>query len=141
MRESMAFALVPARVAQFVFGVAGAIALLLVVGGFYGFVRYSLEQRLKEIGIRVALGASRRRVFQLIVGSAFRLTVVGVLIGLAVAAAVARLASSLLYGLSPTDPLTFGGIATLLMLITLAAGYAAARKGLNVDPQVVLRHQ
>jgi macrolide transport system ATP-binding/permease protein len=141
MRESMAFALAPARVAQMVFGVAGAVALLLAVGGLYAFVCYALEQRLKEIGIRVALGASRRRVLQVVMGSAFRLTVVGVLIGLALAAGVARLASSLLYGLSPTDPLTFGGIAVLLMAIALAAGYAAARKGLNVDPMVVLRHE
>ena len=141
LRESMAFALVAARIAHFVFGVAGAIAFLLAIGGLYAFVCYALQQRLKEIGIRVALGASRRRVFGVIVGGTFRLTVVGVLIGLAMAAAVAPLASSLLYGLSPSDPLTFGGIAALLMLVTLLAGYAAARKGLNIDPQVVLRHQ
>ena len=84
---------------------------------------------------------SRRTIFQVIVGGAFRLTVVGVLIGLALGAAVARLASFLLYGLSPTDPVIFGGVAALLILVTLGAGYAAARKGLNVDPQVILRHE
>jgi ABC-type antimicrobial peptide transport system permease subunit len=100
-----------------------------------------LERRLKEIGIRVALGASRPEVFRVVVGGAVWLTVIGVAIGSAVAAAATRLLSALLYGLSPTDPLTFAGIAALLLLVTLTAGYAAARKGLNVDPVVVLRYE
>jgi predicted permease len=141
LRESMAFALVPVRVAQFVFGVAGAIALLLSVGGLYAFVSYALSQRMKEIGIHIALGATRRHVFRVVAGGAVRLTLVGVAIGLAAAAGVARLGSSLLYGLSAADPLTFGGVAALLILVAGAAGYAAARRGLGLDPQVVLRHQ
>jgi predicted permease len=141
MRERLAFSLVPVRVAQSVFGVAGVIALLLASGGLYGLVSYTLEQRLKEIGIRVALGATRQRVFRMIVGGAVRLTAVGVAIGAAIAAGAARLVSSLLYGLSPTDPPTFVGIAVLLTLVTLGAGYAAARKGLDVDPMTVLRNE
>lgn len=141
MREAMALALVPVRVARLVFGAAGVTALLLASGGLYGLVCYTLEQRLKEIGIRVALGASRRNVFATIVGGAVRLSVAGVLIGLALAAAGMPLLASILYGLSPTDPPTFVGIAALLILVTLAAGYAAARKGLTVDPMVVLRRE
>jgi predicted permease len=141
MREAMSFSLIPARLGQVVFGVAGVIALLLASGGLYGLVCYTLEQRLEEIGIRVALGASRGGVFRVIVGSAVRLAAVGVALGVALAAAGTRLLSALLYGLGPTDPLTFAGIAALLLFVTLAAGYAAARKGLDVDPIVVLRHQ
>lgn len=141
MRDAMASSLVPARITQAVFGVAGVIALLLTSGGLYGFVCYLLEQRLKEIGIRLALGASRRDVFRVIAGSAVKLALVGVAIGVALAAATMRLLSAFLYGLSPTDPLTFGGIAALLLFVTLAAGYAGARRGLYVDPIVVLRHE
>jgi predicted permease len=139
MREAAALALVPLRVGRLVFGVAGAIAFLLAFGGLYGLVSYTLEQRLKEIGIRVALGARRRNIFEVIVGGAVRITIVGVAAGLALAAAATRLLSAVLYGVSPTDALTFGGIAALLIAMALAAGYAAARKGLSVDPAVVLR--
>jgi predicted permease len=141
MRDAMASSLVPARIVQIVFSVAGVIALLLASGGLYGLVCYTLEQRLKEIGIRVALGATRENVFYVMVGSAVRLTAAGAAIGLAIAMAAMRLLSTLLYGLSPTDPLTFGGIAALLVFVTLGAGYAAARKGLDVDPMAALRHE
>jgi putative ABC transport system permease protein len=141
MREAMAFSLVPARVAHTVFSVAGVIGLLLGAGGLYGLVAYNLERRLKEIGIRVALGATRRQVFRVIAGGAVRLTAIGVVIGMGAAAAALRLLSAMLYGLSPTDPLTFGAVAALLFLVALAAGYGAARKGLEVDPMIVLRHE
>ena len=141
MREGMDFTLVPARIAQAVFAIAGVIALLLASIGLYALVWYSLEQRIKEIGVRVALGATRRSVFRLIVSSALRLTVVGVTIGVVVAAFSARVLSAFLYGVSSTDPVTFSGIAGLLVFTTLAAGYAAARKGLNLDPAVALRHE
>jgi predicted permease len=140
MRQRMAFRLVPARIAQGVFGIAGAIALLLASGGLYGLVAYALAQRVKEIGIRVALGANRRNVFRVIVGNAFRLTTIGVVIGVLLSAVAMRLFTSLLYGVSPTDPLTFGGIAGLLVLVTTIAGYAAARRGLRIDPMRVLRN-
>ena len=96
---------------------------------------------MKEIGIRVALGASREQVFRLIVGGTVRLSAIGVATGVLLAAGAMRLLASLLIGLSPTDPLTFGGIAALLVFVTLGAGYAAAQKGLNVDPMVVLRNR
>lgn len=141
LRDEMALALVPVRVARLVFGVAGVIALLLASGGLYGLVSYTLEQRLREVGIRVALGASRTDVFRTIVGQAIRLSAAGVLVGIGLAAAATRLLASILYGLGPTDPPTFAGIAALLMLVTVAAGYAAARKGLGVDAAVILRRE
>jgi predicted permease len=141
MREAMSFALVPARLARTVLGVAAVIALVLATGGLYGLVCYTLEQRLKEIGIRIALGASREVVFRLLVGGAVRLAAVGVVFGLLLGAGAARLLTSLLVGLGPTDPATFAGIGGLLIFVTLVAGFAAARKGLNVDPMVVLRNQ
>jgi putative ABC transport system permease protein len=115
------------------------IALMLAAGGLYGLVAYALAQRLKEIGIRVALGATRRNVFQVIVGNAFRLTTIGIVIGALLGAAAMRLFTSLLYGLSPTDPLTFGSIAGLLLVVTTIAGYVAARRGLAIDASQVLR--
>jgi hypothetical protein len=141
MREAMAWSLVAARLGQAVFGITGLIALLLASVGLYGLVYYTLEQRMKEIGIRVALGATRSAVFRVVVGSTLRLTVIGIASGAAVAAALTRLLAALLYDLSPTDPSTFAAIAALLLLVTLVAGYAAARSGLDIDPIVVLRHE
>ncbi len=141
LREGMGFSLVPARVASGVFTIAGTVGVLLAAGGLYGLVCYTLAFRLKEIGIRIALGATRRNVFHLIVGGAVRLTLIGVVLGVALAAAAARVLSSFLFGLSPTDPITFAGIAVLLICVTLVAGYAAARKGLGIDPVVALRRE
>jgi predicted permease len=139
MPDRMGLALLPVRVARLVFGVAGAIALLLACGGLYGLVSYSLEQRLREIGIRVALGASRRDVFHTIVGGTTRLSAAGIVIGTLIAAAATRVLQALLYGLSPTDAATFSAVALLLIVVTLVAGYAAARKGVNLEPIAVLR--
>jgi putative ABC transport system permease protein len=141
LREAMGFALIPAKIAQGVFGVTGLIGLLLAAGGLYGLVCYTLAQRLREIGIRVALGASRPNIFRVIVGGALRLTIVGVLAGIALAGAGTRLIASFLYGTSPIDPLTFAGVATLLIVVTLGAGYAAARRGLSLDPIAALRQE
>ena len=139
--EAMADSLLPARVSQIVFGVASLIALLLASGGLYGLVAYTLEHRLKEIGIRVAMGATRVGVFRTIIGGAAKLTALGIVIGAGLALAVTRLLTSFLFGVSPTDPVIFGGIALVLAAVTVGAGYAAARKGLNVDPMVALRHE
>lgn len=143
MRKSIATSpmLIPVRIAKVVFGVAGGIALVLAAGGLYGLVCYTLQQRLKEIGIRVALGATPRRVFGLVVGGAARLSLAGILLGVLLAAVAMRLLAALLYGLSPTDPVTFGAVAGLLGLVTLAAGYIAARRGLVGDPMAVLREE
>ena len=139
MREAMVEALGPLYIVQIVLGTAGVIALVLTAGGLYGLVCFALERRRKEIGIRITLGATRAQVLRLIVGGAARLTAVGVVIGVVVAAAAMRVMSVLLYGLSPTDPMTFGSIAALLLLVTVAAAYGAVRQGLKDDPVGLLR--
>ncbi len=141
LRDGMAFSLVPAQIARAVFAIAGTIGLLLAAGGLYGLVCYTLAFRLKEIGIRVALGASKRDVFTVIVGGALRLTAIGVVLGVGLAAAGTRALAAFLYGLSPTDPVTFAGIAGMLICVTLVAGYAATRRGLNLDPIAALRRE
>ena len=105
------------------------------------FVRYTIERRLKELGIRIALGATRSDVFRLITGSAMRLTAVGVAVGLMGAAGTTRVMTALLYGLDAFDPLTFAGVVAVLLLVALAAGYTAFRAGLARDPVVLLRSQ
>jgi ABC-type antimicrobial peptide transport system permease subunit len=139
MREAISTALVPTRIAQTVLGASGVIALLLAFGGLYGLVAYALQQRTKEIAIRVALGASRARVFRLVVGGVVRLAAIGIVAGALLAAGAMRVLQSLLVGLGPGDPPTYAAVAALLLVVTVAAGYAAARNGLRVDPAAVLR--
>jgi predicted permease len=137
----MAANLFPVRVAQTIFGIAGFVAVLLASAGLYGLVAYTFEQRVKEIGLRVALGATRPRVFREMLGGIFKLAAIGLIIGTALAGAAARLLRSFLSGISPADPIAFGGVLALMLGITLAAAYFAARKALNVDASVALRHE
>jgi predicted permease len=139
MRDAMAAALLPAVISQIVLGTAGAIAFLLAAGGLYGLVCYTLERRLREIGIRVALGATRADVRRLIVGGAARLTLIGIAIGVVIAALATRLLAAVLYGLSPTDTLTFVVIAALLLTLSVAAAGLALRQGLRAGPAALLR--
>jgi putative ABC transport system permease protein len=139
LREAMATSLVPARLARLVIAIAGGVALLLATTGLYGLVYYTLEQRLKEIGIRLALGADRRRMLELIVGSAMRLSAIGVVLGVLAALGAARFLSALMYGLSAFDPLTLAAVSTAMLLISLTAALTGARRGLLVDPTSILR--
>jgi len=117
------------------------IALLLAAIGIYGLMAYSVEQRLQEIGIRVALGAGRRDVTRLIFMQGMRLAGAGVAAGLAAAWGVTRLLSTLLYGVKAGDPPTFAAVAGLVALIALAAAWIPARRAAGTDPSVALRHQ
>lgn len=115
------------------------IALLLAAIGVYGVMAYSVEQRSQEMGLRMALGAEPRHVIRLVAGQGLALIGAGLIIGVAGALALTRLVASLLYGVSPTDPLTFVAIAVLLLSAAAAATYVPARRATRTDPMIVLR--
>jgi predicted permease len=120
-------------------GIAGGMALLLGVGGLYGVISYSVSQRSREIGIRIALGAQARAVTRMFVTHGFALAGVGVVIGLAVAVSIMRLMSSLLFDVSPIDPLTYVLVSIALIAATLLASYVPALRATAVDPINALR--
>jgi putative ABC transport system permease protein len=122
-------------------GVFGGLGMLLAIVGIYGVMSYSVEQRTHEIGIRVALGANPTQVMRLILAKGLNLILVGVAIGIAASFALTRLMSSLLFGVSATDPPTFVSVTAVLVTAALAACYFPARRATRVDPMVALRHE
>jgi putative ABC transport system permease protein len=120
-------------------GIAGGMALLLGVGGLYGVISYSVSQRSREIGIRIALGAQTRVITRMFVSHGLALAGVGVAIGLAVALSMMRLMSSLLFDVSPIDPLTYLVVSAALIAATLLASYVPALRATTVDPIAALR--
>jgi putative ABC transport system permease protein len=127
------------RLAMFLFVVFSGVALLLAAIGIYGVIAYSVTQRTVEIGIRMALGAQRRDVLRLVFVGAARLVGLGLASGMIGALVLTRLISSMLFGVSPQDPLTFAAIAALLAAIAALACWLPARRATNVDPMVALR--
>ena len=117
------------------------IALLLASVGIYGVFSYLVGQRIPEIGLRIALGAQRSDVLGMVLGEGVRMTLVGVGTGVAAALGLTRLMSSMLFGVEPTDPLTFVGVAVLLCVMALLACYVPARRAMKVDPMVALRYE
>ena len=123
------------------FALFGVTGLLLTLTGIYGVISYTVAQRTQEIGIRMALGAQRGHVLQMVMGQGLGLTVLGIGLGLAGALALTRLIETLLFGISATDPLTFIAIALLLMAVALLACWIPARRAARVDPLVALRYE
>src|SRR5437588_261230 len=136
-----AIALFAQRLAVKLLSVFGMLALTLAVIGLYSVMAYSVSQRTHEIGIRIALGARSGNVFRLIIGQGIFLTVVGISAGLVTAAVVMRFVSSLLFGVTATDPMTFISVALLLGAVALLACYIPARRATKVDPLVALRYE
>jgi len=129
------------RFSALLLGVFAALALVLASVGVYGVLAYLVGQRTQEIGVRMALGAKRLDVLRLVLTDGARLTLVGVGIGVAVAFGLTRLMSGMLFGVKPTDPLTFASVALLLTAIALLACCLPARRAMSVDPMVALRHE
>jgi predicted permease len=138
MEEALSQSLLQRRLYSWLIGVFAAIALVLALGGAYGVTSYLVSQRTREIGIRLALGAQRGEVTRLFIRSALRLIGIGVPLGLIVAAVLTRLMSSLLFGVSPLDPMTYAIVPIALGVTALVASYLPARRAASVDPAQAL---
>jgi ABC-type antimicrobial peptide transport system permease subunit len=139
MNEAISDSFAARRSAMALSSVFALVALGLAAIGIYGVTSHLVGRRTQEIGLRLALGASRREVLGLILGQGLRLASGGVALGLAAALVLTRLLAGLLYGTSATDLPTFAAVAVILVLVTLAACYLPARRGTRVDPAVALR--
>jgi ABC-type antimicrobial peptide transport system permease subunit len=122
-------------------GSFASLALILAMVGLYGLISYMVLQRTREIGIRVALGAQRCDILRMVLRQGIRAALAGVATGVIAGLALTRLMTSLLYGISPGDALTFAGAALLLLIVAFAACSIPARRAVRVDPVVALRYE
>ncbi|HLW43849.1 MAG TPA: ABC transporter permease [Candidatus Acidoferrales bacterium] len=141
MNDWLAQFLTQPRFRTFLLSIFAAMALLLCAVGIYGVLGQSVAQRRHEIGIRMAVGAQPRDILRLIIWQGIVLTLAGIVIGIAGSLALARLIVNLLYDVGATDPLTFGLVAVLVIIVSLAACYIPARRAMRVDPMVALRYE
>jgi putative ABC transport system permease protein len=131
----------PRRFNLYLLGGFAFMALVLAAIGIYGVIAYSVGRRMQEIGIRMALGAGRFDVLLLILGPGLALTLAGAGLGIAGALALIRSMSAMLFGVQPTDPLTFAAVSIVLVVVSLIASYIPARRAAKVDPMVALRYE
>ena len=141
MDQLMSESVAEQRFNMLLLAIFGALALVLAMVGIYGVISYSVSQRTREIGVRVALGATRSDIFKLVIGQGMILILIGVGLGLAASLVLTRLLTTLLYEVSPTDTLTFAGISFLLISVALLACYIPARRATRVDPMTALRYE
>jgi putative ABC transport system permease protein len=141
MSEVMSVSLAAQRFNTFLLGVFSGVALLLASVGLYGVLAFSVAQRTREIGIRMALGARARDVMRLVLRQGLALSLLGVIAGVGVSLAGTRVLAGFLYGVAPTDPATFVTVALVLVAVALVACLVPARRAMRVDPIVALRHE
>ncbi|MGB6961799.1 MAG: ADOP family duplicated permease, partial [Candidatus Acidiferrum sp.] len=141
MEQVLSHSLAPRSFMMFLLGLFAALALVLASVGIYGVISFAVSQRTREIGVRMALGAHPRDVLRLILGEGLKLVLAGVVLGIIAALAMTRLLSTLIYGVSATDPLIFLSVVTLLVAVALAACFVPARRAMRVDPIVALRYE
>jgi putative ABC transport system permease protein len=141
MEEIISASTADTRLPLVVLGVFASMALVLAAVGIYGVVSYSVSQRTHEMGIRMALGARRQDALRLVVAQGFKFALLGVTIGIIGALGLTRFLSSFLYGVNPTDPLTFIMVSLILSSVALMASYIPARRATKVDPMVALRYE
>jgi predicted permease len=141
MQEFVSNSISTQRLTMMLLGVFAALALTLSAIGIYGVISYLTGQRLHEIGVRMALGASTRDVLRMVLGEGLRTTLIGAGVGLLAAIGLTRLITKVTYGVGATDPLTFGGVTALLVAVALLACYIPARRAMRVDPMVALRYE
>jgi putative ABC transport system permease protein len=141
MEEIVSRAVARQRFSMMLLGIFATLALVLAAVGIYGVMSYSVAQRTREIGIRMALGAQRRDVLKMAVGQGLKLVLIGVAIGVASAFVLTRVMASLLFGVSATDPVTFVTISLVLVTVAALASYIPALRAARIDPMVALRYQ
>jgi predicted permease len=141
MQDIVAGSMAPQRFPMVLLAIFAGLALALASVGIYGVISYSVSQRTHEIGIRMALGAEKADVLRMVLGQGLKLVLIGVAIGIAGAMVLTRFLSSLLYGVKPTDPLTFIAVSLILIAVALLACYIPARRAAKVDPMVALRYE
>ena len=141
MEQIIANSLEHRRFSMILLAVFAAVALLLASIGIYGVISFLVGQRTHEIGVRMALGAKPGDVLVMILGRGAKLTMIGIGIGIVAALMLTQLMKSLLFGISATDPVTFGAVSLLLIFVGLAACYIPAHRAMRVDPMVALRYE